>query len=317
MSPSPIPSSSESLIYGVDIGGTKTAICQWSESGGLRELARFSTSTPNATLDEITASLRPLPSATAIGIACGGPLDAPSGTVLSPPNLPGWDAIPVTEILSNKLRAPSFLMNDANANALAEWRFGFNRDCRSLIYLTAGTGMGAGIILNGQLLEGATGSAGEVGHLRLAPNGPVGFGKHGSFEGFCSGGAMPHLIEFLPADQRPTDWLNWQQTHPSAKTINEAAQAGDSTAVNVLAEFGRRLGQALALFIDCLNPERIIIGSLYLRCQPFVEPVMREVLAAECLGPSLAACKITPSPLGESVGNYGAICAALHGQKII
>jgi glucokinase len=89
VSPSPIPSASESLIYGVDIGGTKTAVCQGTESDGLRELARFSTSTPNATLDEIAAILGPLPPATAVGIACGSPLDAPSGTVLRPPNLPG------------------------------------------------------------------------------------------------------------------------------------------------------------------------------------------------------------------------------------
>lgn len=304
------------IFYGVDIGGTKTAVCRWSESDGLTELTRFATSDPTTTLDTIVATLAPLPPAPSIGIACGGPLDAESGTVLSPPNLPGWDAIPVSDILTTSLATPSFLMNDANANALAEWRFGFNRDCRSLIYLTAGTGMGAGIILNGQLIEGATGSAGEVGHLRLAPRGPLGFGKRGSFEGFCSGGAMPHLIEFLPDDQRPPNWTEWQTHHPTAKSINEAAQSGDTTAINVLAEFGRRLGQALAFFIDCLNPERIIIGSLYLRCQPFVEPAMREVLAAECLAPSLAACQITPSPLGESVGNLGAISVALHHHNL-
>jgi glucokinase len=309
-----ITHKNNSIIYGVDIGGTKTAVCRWSESDGLEELARFATSDPTSTLDQVAAIVAALPPAEAIGIACGGPLDAPSGTILSPPNLPGWDAIPVTKILSTKLGAPSFLMNDANANALAEWRFGFNRDCASLIYLTAGTGMGAGIILNGQLIEGATGSAGEVGHLRLAPDGPNGFGKRGSFEGFCSGGGLPHLIEFLPAEERPTNWLDWQRQHPTAKSINEAAQAGEPVAISLLTAFGRRLGQALALLIDCLNPHRIIIGSLYLRCQPFVEPAMREVLVAECLAPSLAACQITPSPLGESVGNYGAISAALHGR---
>ncbi len=306
---------SEPFYYGVDIGGTKTALCRWSESAGLTELTRFSTSNPTSTLATISATLAPLPPATAIGIACGGPLAATTGTLLSPPNLPGWDAIPVTTMLTDRLATPSFLMNDANANALAEWRFGCHRDCQSLIYLTAGTGMGAGLILNGQLVAGATGSAGEVGHLRLASDGPLGFGKRGSFEGFCSGGGLPHLIEFLPDDQRPTDWREWQARHPTAQAINEAAQAGDPTARLVLAAFGRRLGQALALFIDCLNPERIIIGSLYLRCQPFVEPTMREVLAAECLAPSLAACQITPSPLGESVGNLGAICAALHGTQ--
>ena len=303
------------FYYGVDIGGTKTAVSRWSEDDGLTELTRFATSDPTTTLNTIAAALADLPTAAAIGIACGGPLDAPSGTVLSPPNLPGWDKITVSSLLTEKLATPAFLMNDANANALAEWRFGFNRDCRSLIYLTAGTGMGAGIILNGQLLEGATGSAGEVGHLRLAPDGPLGFGKRGSFEGFCSGGGLPHLIEFLSDDSRPTNWREWQTNHPTAKSINESAQRGDTTAIAVLAEFGRRLGQALALFIDCLNPERIIIGSLYLRCQPFVEPAMREVLAAECLPPSLAACRITPSPLGESVGNLGAICVGLHGTK--
>lgn len=302
-----------SSLFGIDIGGTKTALCTWSPEDGVTETARFATDSPAETLDTAKAALDQTADFDAVGIACGGPLDARVGVIQSPPNLPGWDDIAIVDELHRHTGKPVFLMNDANANALAEWHFGFQRDVDSLIYLTAGTGMGAGIILNRQLLDGATGSAGEIGHWRLAPDGPVGFGKAGSVEGYCSGGAMPELIRFLPAGQRPPDWENWQRRHASAQAINQSAKAGDPTAIAVLEEFARRLGQLLALLIDGFNPHRIVIGSLYLRCHEFVDPVMRNVLAHECLPPALAGCKITPSQLGEQLGNHGAIAAALHG----
>ena len=106
-----------------------------------------------------------------------------------PPNHPGWDAVPVTEYISERLSVPAFLQNDANACTVAEWKFGAGKGTRNLIFLTFGTGLGAGLILDGRLYEDANGLAGEAGHIRLAENGPLGYGKFGSFEGFCSGGA--------------------------------------------------------------------------------------------------------------------------------
>lgn len=302
-------------IFGVDIGGTKCAVSVRRASGRLRELRRFSTAKPAETLAEIArviCAARPAPRA-AIGIACGGPLDAARGLVLSPPNLPGWDRVPVTQILARTCGRRAFLMNDANANALAEWRFGGGRGSRLMIFLTAGTGMGAGIVIEGRLLEGACGNAGEVGHLRLAEHGPVGFHKVGSFEGFCSGGGIAQLVQFLPSSEQPARLDEWMRDHPDAHAIALAARRGDRTARAVFTESGRRLGQALALLIDAFNPDRIVIGSLWLRCRDLLEPEMQRVLRAEALPDSLRACRIAPAKLGESLGNYGAVCVALHG----
>ena len=302
-------------IVGVDIGGTKTAVVTWSRRAGLREVARFATSGPASTLADVARVIGSLEltNAAAIGVACGGPLDASRGVVLSPPNLPGWDQVPVVRTLEKRFHLPGFLMNDANANALAEWTFGAGRGTNSMVFLTAGTGMGAGLVLNGELYEGACGSAGEVGHLRLAPRGPLGFGKAGSFEGFCSGGAIPNLIAFLPPAKRPRNWRDWQRSHPTTRAIAAAAARGDRVALAVLAEVGQRLGQAMALLIDTLNPEMIVIGSLFVRCRRFVEPEMRRVIENEALVPAVQCCRIMPAKLGERVGGYGAVCAALHG----
>ena len=131
----------------------------------------------------------------ALGISCGGPLNSKTGRVLSPPNLFGWDDIPIVEMMEARYGIPTALQNDANACALAEWRFGAARGFENVIFCTFGTGMGAGLILNGRLYEGTTGMAGEIGHLRLSEHGPVGFGKEGSFEGFCSGGGIAQFAK--------------------------------------------------------------------------------------------------------------------------
>ncbi|MDP3072920.1 MAG: ROK family protein [Opitutaceae bacterium] len=302
-------------VFGIDIGGTKCAVSVLRANGDVHEFHRFPTRGPEATLDEIALALERngvgrLP---AFGIACGGPLDADRGLVLSPPNLPGWDRVPITRYFERRFDGRAFLMNDANANALAEWRYGAGRGSQSMIFLTAGTGMGGGIVLGGQLIAGACGNAGEVGHLRLAPRGPVGFNKAGSFEGFCSGGGVAQLVRFLPASSRPRNLRAWMHAHPTARDLALAARRGDPTAQAIFAESGRRLGQALALLIDTLNPERIVIGSLWLRCRDLLEPEMRRILKAEALPDSLRACRIVSARLGERLGNYGAVCAALHG----
>ncbi len=281
----------------------------------VRELHRFATSGPGPTLEElarVVAEAQPgkFP---ALGIACGGPLDARRGVVLSPPNLPGWDRIKVVQFFERRFGGRAFLMNDANANALAEWRFGAGRGSRSMIFLTAGTGMGGGLIIDGRLHEGATGSAGEVGHIRLADRGPVGFNKAGSFEGFCSGGGIAQLAAFLPRGTRPPRVREWMKQHPNAREIALAARRGDRVAIAVYEEAGRRLGQALALLVDIINPECIVIGSLWLRCRDLLGPEMRRVLSAEGLPDTVRGCRIVPAKLGESVGNHGAICVALHG----
>lgn len=297
-------------IIGIDIGGTKCAIVRAGADGAPVELRRFATTTVVETLARLFSAVADAKpgAAPVFGVACGGPLDSAAGVILSPPNLPGWDRIDIVRELTTRFGGRAFLMNDANAGALAEWRFGAARGCRNVIFLTHGTGMGAGLILDGRLYEGTTGDAGEVGHLRLAPDGPVGYGKPGSFEGFCSGGG-------LALQARTHGGFG---THATARDLIEAARAGNPEALGILAASGHFLGQALAVLVDILNPDVIVLGSLYARAGEFFATGMRQALAAEALPRPLQACRIVPATLGEQIGNYAAVAVAQyrldHGQ---
>jgi glucokinase len=219
-------------FIGIDIGGTKCAVSIPDGPTRVREVARWATTEVHATLARIyaeVAKLQPTP-ATVLGVSCGGPLDATQGLILSPPNLPGWDRIAICAELTARFGCRAFLMNDANACALAEWQFGAGRGCRNMVFLTMGTGMGSGLILDGRLFEGTNGNAGEVGHLRLAPDGPLGYNKKGSFEGFCSGGGIAQLARRRVASFSGKSAL--QSVPPAeltARLVGEAAAAGDAT----------------------------------------------------------------------------------------
>jgi glucokinase len=171
-------------IIGLDIGGTKCAVALADDDGVPRQIARIPTGAPGRTLDALFTAIEQAGpgDAPVFGVSCGSPLDARTGVILSPPNLPGWDDVPIVPQLVARFGGEAHLMNDANAGALAEWMHGAAKGCRDVVFLTFGTGMGAGLILGGHLYEGASGDAGEVGHMRLAEDGPVGYGKAGSFE---------------------------------------------------------------------------------------------------------------------------------------
>jgi glucokinase len=302
-------------FIGLDIGGTKCALGVETTAGSFKEVARFPTRGPEVTLARFADEIERLPPSTqrAIGISCGGPLDATRGVILSPPNLPGWDEIPVCQWLDQRFGGRSRLMNDANACALAEWQMGAGRGVQSLMFLTMGTGMGAGIILDGRLYEGISGSAGEVGHVRLAADGPVGFGKAGSFEGFCSGGGIAQLARTRVGDFSGTSTLKQIATENlTARDVGVAAESGDALALAIWREVGERLGQALSIFIDVLNPERIVIGGIFPRCEKFIAPAMREVIAREALPPSARDCAIVPAQLGEEIGSRAAVAIARY-----
>ncbi|MBW7896878.1 MAG: ROK family protein [Opitutaceae bacterium] len=305
-------------IIGVDIGGTKCALSVPDGAERVREVARFNTTDVQGTLERIYAEIRKLgPDPDVVfGVSCGGPLDAKKGLILSPPNLPGWDRIAICDELTKRFGGRAWLMNDANACALAEWQFGAGRGCQSMMFLTMGTGMGAGLILDGRLYEGITGNAGEVGHIRLTADGPVGFGKAGSFEGWCSGGGIAQIArQRVPAYAGQSPLKNLQSGELTARAVGEAAAAGDALALAIWGEVGERLGEALALFIDLLNPERIVIGSIFQRCEKFIVPTMRAVIAREALPDSARDCAVRPAELGDELGSYAAVAIArYHGQ---
>jgi glucokinase len=321
------------VLVGIDIGGTKCAVVlgQSDGAGGMWILDKsaFPTDTgPGPVLERIVESAQRLiarlgtTDIDAVGVSCGGPLDSRKGLVLSPPNLPGWDKVPVTHILSQRIGVPVFLQNDANACAVAEWKYGAGKGCGNMVFLTFGTGMGAGLILDNRLHSGTNDLAGEVGHVRLAEDGPMGYGKRGSFEGFCSGGGIAQLaranVETRLAHGETVDFCPDRATarELTARDVGEAAKQGDPVAQEILAESGRRLGQGLAILIDVLNPERIVIGSIFGRCREFIEPPMEEEIRREALAPAAQVCSVVPAGLGESIGDYAALAIAAAGKEI-
>jgi glucokinase len=302
-------------IIGIDLGGTKCALSVPDGPARVHEVVRFATTEVQGTRERIFAEIAKLAPTrdTVFGVSCGGPLDARRGLILSPPNLPGWDRIPICDELQSRFGGRAYLMNDANAGALAEWQFGAGRGCQSMMFLTMGTGMGGGLILDGRLYEGVTGNAGEVGHLRMAPDGPVGYNKAGSFEGFCSGGGIAQLAHRRVADFTGASTLKLLPLEQlTARELGRAAEAGDELALALWREVGERLGGALAWFIDILNPERIVIGSIYQRCERFIAPSMQAVIAREALPDSVRDCRILPAVLGEELGSYAAVAIARY-----
>lgn len=319
--------ASSSPIIGIDIGGTKCAVLIGSPEGQILHKVGFPTDTAGGlentlrrlweTMEQVV--VRAGGGAPVFGVSCGGPMNSRAGLILSPPNLPGWDHVPITRLIKERFGGRAFLMNDANAGALAEWKWGAARGTQDAIFLTFGTGMGSGIIIGGRMHAGRDDLAGEVGHVRMADDGPVGFNKAGSFEGFCSGGGITRLAQsrIRAVWQKGgsvafcADEQAWGRLE--LKTVAEAARHGDALARDVFETSAYYLGRGLAILIDILNPEVIVIGSVFARCEDLLRPTAMRVLAEEALPPAVQRCKIVPAGLGEAIGDYAALAIAYAG----
>lgn len=315
-----------SYLAGIDIGGTKCAVTLGEREGdGIRILDKVRFLTPKGpenTIPMLISTLNdllekhPKDTLEAIGISCGGPLDSRKGIILCPPNLPGWIDIDIITPFEAAFHVPTAVQNDANACALAEWKWGAGKGKQNVIFLTFGTGMGAGLILDGRLYSGTSDMGGEVGHLRLEDDGPVGFGKAGSFEGFCSGGGIGRYakskVEAWTKEGKQTKILEIAGSleEISAEVVGKAAQEGDELALSIWEDTGRRLGKGLSLLIDILNPEVIVIGSIFLRQEVLLRGPMEEVINKETILYSREVCQVLPAGLGESLGDYAALSVA-------
>ncbi len=302
-------------IIGIDIGGTKCAAVRARDDGTIEDSRRIETVRPDETVERLlaaVASLDPGPNPV-FGIACGGPLDTAAGLICSPPNLPGWDRLPIVKRLTDRFGGSGFLMNDANAGAIAEWQFGAGIGSRNMVFLTFGTGLGAGIICDGRMYEGANGNSGEIGHVRLSDDGPFGHGRRGSAEGWCSGGGIARRVsDLIASGALPPDW-----PHRDARAVAGAALAGDAQALAIMHETGRRLGRTIALLVDILNPEVVVVGSIYIRARAILEPPLLEELRREALAESLAVCRVVPAALGESLAEHQAVAVAVYHNRIL
>jgi glucokinase len=319
-------------ILGIDIGGTKCSVVlgkAQNEELSIISKMRFSTGAgrgPEYTLERIFNGISQVlekcgmsvSSLDAVGISCGGPLDSKRGIIMSPPNLCGWDNVHIKKIFEDKLGVKTLLQNDANACALAEWKYGAAKGFENAIFMTFGTGLGAGIILNGKLYEGTNGMAGEVGHIRLEDFGPVGYGKSGSFEGFCSGGGIAQLarmkvMEKLQMGEKISLCEDMEGLNKiSAKDVGDAADAGDEPAREIYRISGYYLGKGISIIIDILNPEIIVIGGIFAKSGHLLRPAAEEVINRECLALSRKACRIVPAGLGDEIGDYSALAVALN-----
>ena len=313
-------------LLGIDIGGTKCAVIFGLDTDGVVSIAdkvRFDTADVHSTIARILSELKAMcarhgldaSNTHGIGISCGGPLDSRRGVVMSPPNLPGWDNIPIVKLVQDATGIHAALQNDANACALAEWKYGAGRGTRNMVFLTFGTGLGAGLVLDGKLYSGTNDNAGELGHIRLSEFGPVGYGKAGSVEGFASGGGIAQLAASAVKEKlmmgEKVDWCpDGNLSAISARTVAEAAKAGDELAKSVYRTSATYLGKALAMVIDILNPEVIAIGSIFVRAEDLIRPFMQAAIDRDALPGAAAVCKVKPAELGESIGDIAALSLA-------
>jgi len=302
------------VSIGIDIGGTKCALSAGDcSSGAVKILRREEFPTKGLSwqevLEEFGRRIDRLAgesfSVANIGISCGGPLDSKAGVIMSPPNLPGWDGVPVVKFFADRYGVPVHLQNDANACAYAEWKFGAGRGTKNMVFMTFGTGLGAGIVIDGKLYSGTNDNAGEIGHIRLAPTGPVGYNKEGSAEGFCSGAGMTRLA-FLRAKERgvalPDDF--------DTKELFRRIDAGDDFCLSVFRESAAHLGMILSYVIDILNPEVIVLGGVFMRQQERFLKEIAPILGREALPLAKGVCRIAGAGLSENIGDYAALAVA-------
>lgn len=305
-------------VLGLDIGGTKLAAGVVADG---RVLVRGETPTcadegPDAVLARLLALARrvqagaPGAEVDRLGVGCAGPLDRRAGLILSPPNLPGWDRFPLVARLAGALSLPVRLENDANAAALAEYRYGAGRGATSLVYLTVSTGIGGGIILDGRLWHGSADAAGEVGHMILLPDGPpCGCGNRGCWEALASGPAIARR-----ARERLETRASRLRVIPAftAADVARLAAAGDPVAVEVWDEAVGFLAQGIAALVTTLAPERVVLGGGVSRAGDLLFVPLRERVRRHVRLAPAERIPILPAALGADVGILGAAAIALE-----
>ena len=322
--------AANNYYLGIDIGGTKCAVLAGTDQMEILQRVQFATHTdkgPDYAINKIIDGIEELinkfgkQNLKSIGISCGGPLNSKTGVIQSPPNLPGWDNIPIVDIIKDKTGIPTFIQNDANACALAEWKFGAGKGTANMVFLTFGTGLGAGIIINGELYAGTNDNAGEVGHIRLEENGPVGYNKAGSFEGFCSGSGITKLAKIVAEEKlNKGENVSYCQTYDDLNGITTAqlanlANNGDKEAMELFNISAKKLGVGLSILIDTLNPERIVIGSVYARNPHLFNELTKEVIEKEALPGAWNVCQIVPAEVGDKVGDFASLSVAIDGYS--
>ncbi len=315
-----------SHVVGIDIGGTKLATVVADRDGNILQKVRKPTETGKGPQHTVQLLLEMVDAViclanlkreeiSGIGVSCDGPLDTKTGVVYSPPNLPGWDALPLKEMIEAEFHIPTVIENDANAGALAEWRFGGGRSHDYVLYMT----MSTGIVVNGQIYHGANDSAGEVGHQILLPNGPLcGCGKRGCLEALCSGPSIARRTQAAIKDQPNTKILalaDGQLDHVRSEHVLEAARNGDALAISLMEGTAYYMGWGIANLVNILNPQIVLIGTIAIAAGELLLNPIRRTVAQMAMQRPAEAVKIMPAQLGKLVGDLAAISLVI-GDKL-
>lgn len=313
-------SEAKPWILAIDLGGTSIRAARADATGRLHQVVRVPTQAhqgPERVISRIVELLGQLlppegwGAVRGLGVSVAGPLDPYLGILLTPPNLPGWRDVPLKEILERKLGVGAFLGNDANLAALAEHAYGAGRGVDDLVYLTVSTGIGGGIILGGELLLGAGGLAGEVGHMTILEGGPqCNCGNYGCLEALASGTAIARRAREMLAEEPASIMLQLVQGDASqitAEIVGQAAQRGDGFALQVMAEAGHYLGVGVLNLVHIFNPRRVVIGGGVAQAGELLLEPARRVVTARAMPNFLADLEVVPGLLGDDAGLLGAV----------
>jgi glucokinase len=313
------------FIVGLEIGGTKTAAALADPSSKVLELRKratplFSSRAIVSAAEELIDELldrNGVESEELMGIGLGvaGMIDFKEGLVVFSPNLPLRN-VPFRDLISDYYRCPAFLDNDANVAALGEKYYGHGRGVSNFITVTLGTGIGAGIIIGGNIYRGATGSAGEVGHTIIALDGPpCTCGSNGCFEALASGQAITRRGKEESRRKlggKLLELAEGKEENITGELVSRAAREGDETCQDILSEIGRLVGIGLTNIVNVFNPELIVIsGGMSEAGELLLEPA-RKVVKEQALIPNSQAVRIVTTALGDRVGVMGAAALALH-----
>lgn len=309
--------SEQRPVAGVDLGGTKIYSLVATEEGRVLGEDRRPTEAargPDAVVARIVASLRQAIAAAGlttdgiagVGISSPGPCDPARGVVTEAPNLPGWRDVPITTLVSDELGVPAVLENDAAAACYGEFRFGVGRGLKHVIYVTLGTGIGGGIIIDGRLYGGVSGAAGEVGHLIIDKDGPAcNCGNRGCLEAMASGPAIAREAAAAVAAGR-CPLLAELAGSPTPEQVHEAAMKGDAGARDVIETAGYHLGLGLIGLLNTFNPDALILGGgLIALGDLYIGRAMRTAREG-AFEQIVADATISTAALGQRAGALGA-----------
>ena len=302
--------SSTDFILGINIGGTSCSLVAATAAGKIRDRRAWATEEardPEDTVRQIVRLSREMLGGTfyrGAGVAIGGPLDTRTGTVLGPPNLPGWEEVRLKEKLEGALGLPVLVMHDAAACALAEAVYGNHPEGARLVYLTCGTGFGAGIVEGGKPMKGTAGVHPEIGHWQLLAEGPEAFGRAGSAEAFCSGRGFTRIAAWRYPER-------WGKTPPEPEEITRLAREGDTEALGVVDFQCRMTGRVCAMVAELICPDRILLGSLATHLGTFWVDRVQNHYRSEVLERIGSAVDVLPCRLGERLQDLSAVAVGV------